>query len=378
MLGDSPLRPTGFGRVNRMALEAFQRQGWEVAAVTALQTEAAEEASFKQFPTNDRDSIGFIVAAKAIEEWQPDFIYGTYDMGVAAGFSKVVPNHYLNRWLSYIPIEGEPLISREARSVLTAINFFTCTQYGADIVARDLKKKVDWVHHGVDEDFHPDEERRALTRQQLGWDDRFVVMYVAQNVRRKNHPRLLEAMAILQQRYKQNDIWLYDHTVPFQQGWLEGHDLDAMARWFGVRDRVMFHDKMESWMSNVPQAHLSDLYRAAELLVHPSQVEGWGLPLGEAMASGLPIATTKYAAGWEVAAPAFAYPLPVHDWEMHKSGTRYANVSPDDIAKAILDLKRDPKRRARMSAAGVEASKQYQWSAYQEMLIGAIEEQARS
>ena len=49
---------------------------------------------------------------------------------------------------------------------------------------------------------------------------------------------------------------------------------------------------------------LVEMYNASDLFVLPSQVEGFGLPIAEAMACGLPVMVTKYAAGWEVASPA--------------------------------------------------------------------------
>jgi glycosyltransferase involved in cell wall biosynthesis len=121
---------------------------------------------------------------------------------------------------------------------------------------------------------------------------------------------------------------------------------------------------------------LADLYGAADMFVLPSQVEGFGLPIVEAMASGLPVAVTKYAAGWEVAQHGQGAGIPVHDWTIHKSGTKYANVSPEGIAKVILDLKRDPKRRARMSAAGIAAAERFDWSDFERAVVRGVKESA--
>ena len=43
-------------------------------------------------------------------------------------------------------------------------------------------------------------------------------------------------------------------------------------------------------------SHLAALYRACDVLVHPSKAEGWGLPILEALASGIPAIATNYSA----------------------------------------------------------------------------------
>ena len=44
---------------------------------------------------------------------------------------------------------------------------------------------------------------------------------------------------------------------------------------------------------------LVDLYRQSDCFVFPSKAEGWGLPLIEAAATGLPLITTNYSAQTE-------------------------------------------------------------------------------
>ena len=378
MVGDSPLVTTGFGRVQRHALEAFLVKGWEVAAVTGLATEEAQtDLPIRQFVPSPGDSLGLLKVEEAVEQFEPDVIYMTGEPGTVTAIAHVVPARI--PFLAYVPIEGEPIVYGDWRGILKTITWFTCSGYGQAVAKRDLGKDVDFVYHGVDTDvFHVDDEARARTRKQLGWDDKFVVMTVAANVRRKQHPRLFEAMAILRKQFKQRDILLYDHTVPFQRHWLEGWHLPQIADAFGVHDMVQFNPMLSGFGKSAPEVGgvdapgLADLYRAADLFVLPSQVEGFGLPIAEAMASGVPVAVTKYAAGWEVASPAGAA-IPIYDWETAKNGTRLANVSPLDLAKTILSLRRDPKRLARMRAAGLERVKAFRWDAFQEYVVAAVE-----
>jgi glycosyltransferase involved in cell wall biosynthesis len=184
---------------------------------------------------------------------------------------------------------------------------------------------------------------------------------------------------MLKHEFKQKDAVLYLHTLPFNNHWLDGWNLMDVARMFNVENDVFFNPHLNQFGAHVPEQTLDpknpglvDIYNASDLFVLPSQVEGFGLPIAEAMACGLPVLVTRYAAGWEVASPA-GRGIPVHDWEVHKSGTLYANVSVRGMAQEILRLKRNPKERQRMSEAGLERVKDFQWSTFTERLIPAME-----
>lgn len=391
ILGDSPFLKTGFGRVNSHAAAGFLRAGFEVATVTGLQSKASgikTDLPITIFPTEAENSMGLIEAQAAIAEWEPDCIYATGDPASVGTIASVIPDGM--PYVPYIPIEGEPIVHTGWRNVLAYLDFLTCSQYGVDTVRKSLGKTVPYIYHGVDRDvFSPlTEQDREHYRKILGWDNKFVVTCVAQNVRRKQLPRLIEAITLLKHQYKQKDIILYLHTVPYQNHWLEGWNLTEIAAAFDVYDEVIFNPNMLDRHSAVPEVGTQDdpglreLLGASDLFVLPSQVEGFGLPIAEAMAMGLPTMVTKYGAGWEVARHGQGVGVPPHDWEIHKSGTRYANVSPETLAKEILHLKRNPGQRARMSAAGLEAVTLFDWrtfeSAIAERVVHATEAKAKS
>lgn len=351
--------------------------------MTGLQSQKKETTlPLTQFNPPESDPLGLLTTAKLFEDksYEPDIIYMTGDPGSVSALAQVIPARV--PVLAYVPIEGEPLLSSGWRSVLSSIEFFTCSQYGVDIVKRDMGIDIPFVYHGVDTDvFYPLlEGERAAYRNRLGWDGKFVVTVVAQNVRRKQLTRLIEAIAIIKHQYGVNDVVLYLHTVPFQGYWLEGHNLPEVASAYHLTDEVVFNPLMSGLGKFVPEngdlgvPGLRELVGSADLFVLPSQVEGFGLPLVEAMAVGTPVVTTKYAAGWEVARLGGGTGIEPHDWEIHKSGTRYANLDPANIAKTILALKRDPRKLARMRGEGLEAVKHFKWSAFEELVIAKAKE----
>jgi len=60
-----------------------------------------------------------------------------------------------------------------------------------------------------------------------------------------------------------------------------------------------------------PQPEMVALYQSCDAFVLPTRGEGWGLPIVEAMACGLPVITTDYSAPADYLDDAIAYPLRV-------------------------------------------------------------------
>lgn len=375
VVGDSPFLTTGFGKVNRVAVKTFQNEGWEVGAVSGLSSDpVADSEGITMFYPGRGDTLGVLRAHEAIQEFEPDLIYHTGEPGTLTDFTRVTPARL--PFVAYVPIEGEPIANQDWINVLKGLTVFTCSEYGAKIIERDCGiQNVRWAYHGLDHDVFKVNGRRDEVRKLLNWENKFVIIIVATNVRRKQHTRLFEAVKILKERYHQKDIVVYDHTIPFDGYWLEGWNLPEVSYSLGVHDIVQFNPAMLEHNSSIPEVGLFDnlglvdLYNAADLFVLPSQVEGFGFPIAEAMACGVPVMVTKYGAGWEIAQPA-GIPIPVKDWEIHKSGTRYANADIEALASEILRFRRTGlQEQIRRSKAGLQRVRAFSWTGFQETLI---------
>lgn len=374
MLGDSPTVKTGFGRVQRKAAEAFLAEGWEVAVVAGhLKEQPESDLPIKFYLPQAGDEMGILAVPGAVEDFKPDRIYIMGEPGTLTAYASVTPTSV--PVFAYCPIEGEPILNHYWREVLKVIDFMTCSRYGVKVVKESIGKDIGFAYHGVDPVFRPlPPTERARLRAELGWADKFVLITVATNVNRKQWPRLFEALRILKSKYNQRDILLYAHTVPFDNHYLEGWNLPEVAMGLGVNDEVVFNPLMSKHLAAIPEESgdvpsLPELYAAADLFVLPSQVEGFGLPIAESLACGTPALVTRYAAGWEVAA-AGGTGIAVKDWTIHKSGTRYANVDPESIAREILRLKRNPKQLAALGRLGVErAAADFTWDDFKKKVV---------
>lgn len=100
------------------------------------------------------------------------------------------------------------------------------------------------------------------------------------------------------------------------------------------------------------QVDLFVIYNMADAFVFPSRGEGWGLPLIEAMAAGVPVITTNYSGQTEFLShveglfmPVAHNLVPIDDPEFHRmvlghngDWGHWAEADVDDLAQKMLDM----------------------------------------
>jgi glycosyltransferase involved in cell wall biosynthesis len=120
----------------------------------------------------------------------------------------------------------------------------------------------------------------------------------------------------------------------------------------GLTDRVLF-------LQNVPSEDLPLIYRQAEIFIYPSKFEGFGIPILEALSSGVPVIAATGSCLEESGGAQSIYIEPGDEialaeaissvWEnkalrqkMIASGKEYAmQFSPEKIGRQIMDLYRE-------------------------------------
>ena len=116
-------------------------------------------------------------------------------------------------------------------------------------------------------------------------------------------------------------------------------ELRALAEELGVAERVRF----AGWVSD---DELEELYAEATCFVLPSLIEGFGLPVLEAMARGLPVACSDRPALPEVAGDAAL----LFDPEDHTA-----------VTDALRRLLRDEELRRDLSERGLARAREFSW-----------------
>ena len=218
--------------------------------------------------------------------------------------------------------------------------------YGAD------PGRVSTVPPGVDLNrFAPGDGRQA--RRQFGFaDDAVVLLFVGRIQPLKAPDVLLRAAAEL----LAVDPGLRSRLVvavcggPSGSGLDEPEHLQRLAAALGVDDVTRF-------LRPMPPDRLSELYRAADVVVVPSHNESFGLVAVEAQACGTPVVAA--AVGGLVTAVSHG-----------TSGLLVAGHDPVDYAAALRRLVRDSDLRERLSQGAVRHAAAFSWERTAEGLLG--------
>lgn len=148
---------------------------------------------------------------------------------------------------------------------------------------------------------------------------------------RKNVARLLAAYKSLEPELQQ----AWPLLLVGDKGWLTETLASSLEQESQVR-----------WLGYVPDEDMWGLHQAAGVFVYVSLFEGFGMPVLEAMCSGVPVLTSKVSSMPEVAGAAAMLVNP---------------LSVDDIADSLRTLLQDDDLRFALAASGVARASQFSW-----------------
>lgn len=257
---------------------------------------------------------------------------------IAPGLTTVVTLHDLI-WL-HRPDEWEASVAVQRRMKLLVAHcvrradlIFAVSQAAADDFVRTLgvpRERIEVTRSGMRPPEQVSQTPEAQLRDRLGLADMRVLLCVAQKRPYKNLHALVRALPELDQDVV---LVLPGSPTPYER------ELRELADELGVGARVRFPD----WLSD---EDLEGLYALSEAFVLPSLIEGFGLPVLEAMARGAPVACSDIPALAEVAGDA---------------ALLFAPERQDEIVGAIRRLLDDRELARQLVARGHERVADFTW-----------------
>ncbi len=159
------------------------------------------------------------------------------------------------------------------------------------------------------------------------------ILFVGALERRKNLPSLIKALKIIHAQRVSIPLFLIGPKGEAYNQIKEEIKRQSLSDWVKM-------------LGYIQEEELKGFFRLATLLVVPSLEEGFGLPVVEALASGLPAVISRGGALPEVAQEAALYFNP---------------LQPEDIANQILRVLRDKKLAQSLIAKGRQRAKDFSW-----------------
>ncbi len=242
---------------------------------------------------------------------------------------RLFPQHHkkLNYW--YLN-RAMPLFVRRANHVIAV----------SETTKRDLMRlydtpadKITVVYEAAAPHFRPQPAGKvAEVRARYGLPERYLVT-VGTIEPRKNLARLVEALATLRR-----DDPALRLVVIGSQGWLVEGFFRAIER----------HSQQEAVIlpGYVPDDDLPATLAGATIAVLASLYEGFGLPVLEAMACGVPVACSRTSSVGEIAGDA---------------ALTFDPESADEMVEALRQLLLDADRRAELREKGLARAREFSW-----------------
>jgi glycosyltransferase involved in cell wall biosynthesis len=229
----------------------------------------------------------------------------------------IMPQHHTQAIAQGDQLFAERVLKRADGLIAVSEN----TRQDAIRILGIAPERIRTIYSGIaDEYFNATPERRAKP----------YVLYVGTIEPRKNLPALLDAWRGLKPNLRKE----FDLVVAGPEGW---HSADTMAR---VRAEAVY-------LGYVQEAKMPGLFAGATVFVYPSLYEGFGFPVVQAMAAGVPVITSNTSCLPEIAGGAAMLVDP---------------ASANEIAGAITALLESKSERAGRAALGRVRAEHFSWS----------------
>lgn len=354
-MSDSPTLVSGFGTVTRDILDRLPADRFEIAVVGWAHSGWPYDRTRYPYPIypSDPRRFGHDSLPNAVSELQPDIVVGLGDLWMLEAL-KSVDRSDGTKVVAYFPIDGSPF-PPSWRGVLDAVDVrLAYSEYGREVtMAACPDLEVELLYHGIDTKvFRPLDKEEV--RRKHGFDGKFVVGCVARNQPRKQYPLLVRAFAKL--RAAVPDSILYLHTDPKDVGW----DLENLVTRHGVDDYTVF-SKVVTVSRGLESSDLNFVYNAFHVMALPTMGEGFGLPLVEAMAAGVPVITTDYAAGGELVGGRGELIAVKELMTIGPYNIDHGIADVDDLAERLIRLAGDADARERYARDGRVFAETLDW-----------------
>ncbi|NUM34648.1 MAG: glycosyltransferase family 4 protein [Candidatus Brocadiae bacterium] len=242
--------------------------------------------------------------------------------------------------------------ARIEASLRAAVKVITVSEFSKKEIMETLgvaSEKIEVIYQGIGEEFCIERaEHDEEIKRRLKLPDKYI-LYVGMVEERKNIKKLIEAFGKIEKELSgislviagRKDDSLYTLQEEIEKAKLQGKVVET---------------------GYVREEDLPGLYRGAEIFAFPSLYEGFGRPILEAMASGVPVVTSNTTSLAEIAEDAAILVNPMQT---------------ESIAEGLLLAYKDKEERKKLREKGIKRAKEFTKKKFGESLMkfyGKMEE----
>ena len=309
-------------------------------------------------------------AAAVINSIQPDIVVVIQDFPYLESVRNLPLDWSRMKFIGITPVDGFPIWKNWITTAKKADAMMTISQFGVDAF-RKSGVEVGLCQPGIDPDtFFPlAETRRAELRAKLNIaPDAFVLGVMCQHQGRKSIPQMMKAFFDFAQGRPTARL-LLDMDRVSSAGW----DIETMICAPNGWDTSQIIWRDQCVLAGITS--LNDRYNMLDAHAVLAFREGWGLPLVEAMATGVVSIAQDYCSGTEIVGDNKGILIPSVDYFMPSTWGGAMDMLPDYrvMTQKLQWLCDNPEERKAMAKRGMEWARKQLWSVSVDNVATTIE-----
>lgn len=289
---NAPWAPTGYGQQTGIWIRKLRDLGHEVA-VSSFYGHLGGPTKWEGFtvyPGGQHGYGGDIIGDHA-DHFKADLIITLMDQWA------LPKDHLGGRNVAFwMPVDTAPLSRRDEDGLISAkahgvkMHILALTRFCQKQLAEAGYESI-YVPHGIEtKNLWVPPTNKKLAREALGLDDRFILFVDAANLShdRKGYAELFAAFHQFRRRHP--EALLMCHTLKVTGS---GLDLPYLAQRNKCLEAVAWTDQYMLTAGMIRAETLRSNYGIADVYCGASLAEGFGLPALQALASGVPVVSTR-------------------------------------------------------------------------------------
>jgi len=280
---NSPYSYSGYGTFTKSLLSRLVADGWPVAAIAffGLEGHPIELDGLKIYPKIADPYGGDALIAHGLD-WKANVIFTMQDIPT------LDPNHLgkLKYWIPYYPVDKTPAPVSILERIRYAYKLITFSKFGHETML-EAGFASTMIPEAIDTSvFKPLSNKQELRKRYGVPPNSFHFTMVAankENPPRKGFQEALTAFKLFNDKHPESSLSVY-----IQQLSPDGFPIAAYAHYLGLDGKVTVRNDyhtVHKWTSE----DINEVYNTADVLLHPSQTEGFGLCICEAQSAGTPV-----------------------------------------------------------------------------------------
>lgn len=286
---NAPWAGTGYGQQTRIVLRALKAAGHDPVcfAFYGLNGGPIRYDDYEVLPASNYSDWGNDVIKAHIERSRAEAVVTLMDLFVLDDdiWSKLDPP-----WIAWTPLDSVGIGNNTLKRLKFCEYPIAMSHFGKEqMLAHDVEP-AGVIYHAVDTEVFKPQERMEF-RDMVGIpDDVFLVgLVMANKGDRKQYPLQLAAIKEWSDKNPDYNIRVYLHTEPTAA--MGGWDMRELVDKIGLKGHVFSTNQYDTSVVPASPDLMAKIYSSFDVLMNCSAGEGFGIPIVEAQACGVPVLT---------------------------------------------------------------------------------------